>query len=439
MNFNSLIEIIDRKLIERQEVPFNQVEIILLQGIWKSITYNYIGQQENYSTGYLTNVAAPKLYKKLSRLIGKEITKRNCLILLKSYIASLDYNVSTSYPSGAVSLGSPLYLERCLVEKKIYQEISKPGALIRIKASKGMGKTSLLLRILDHVSQQGYRTIVLNCDQIDSEIFSNLNRFLRFLCASATIQLNLESKIDEYWDEDIGSKVSCSLYFRNYLLEQVKKPIVLAFDELNLIFEYPQIAKDVLPLLRSWYEDSKRIPTWQNLRLIVMHSTEVYISLQLNQSPFNVGLPIQLQSFDLNQVKELAEKYQLNWQDTLEAEQLNNLVGGHPELIQIALYHLSREEMTLSEILMTASNPEGIYRNHLRQQWLILQQESKLTKYLRILLKSKKPIQLEPTVAYKLSGMGLIRLIGDKAIISSELYYQYFIKNLTEMNSDMKS
>ena len=95
--------------------------------------------------------------------------------------------------------------------------------------------------------------------------------------------------------------------------------------------------------------------------------------------------------------------------------------------------------MTLSEILMTASNPEGIYRNHLRQQWLILQQESKLTKYLRILLKSKKPIQLEPTVAYKLSGMGLIRLIGDKAIISSELYYQYFIKNLTEMNSDMKS
>jgi len=194
-----------------------------------------------------------------------------------------------------------------------------------------------------------------------------------------------------------------------------------------------------LPLLRSWYEDSKRTPVWQNLRLVVMHSTEVYISLQLNQSPFNVGLPIQLQSFELNQVQELAKKYQLNWQDSLEAEQLTNLVGGHPELIQIALYHLSREEFTLSEILHTASNPEGIYRNHLRQQWLILQQESKLTKYLSILLRSKKPIQLEPTIAYKLSGMGLIKLIGNEAEISCELYRHYFYKNLIEINSDNKS
>ena len=139
-------------------------------------------------------------------------------------------------------------------------------------------------------------------------------------------KLDLEPKLDEYWDEDIGSKVSCSLYFRCYLLAQINSPIVLAFDELNQIFAYPQVAKDVLPLLRSWYESGKTKPIWQKLRLIAVHSTEVYIPLQLHQSPFNVGLPIQLESFDLFQVKKLAKKYQLNWHESEEAEQLINLV-----------------------------------------------------------------------------------------------------------------
>jgi transcriptional regulator with XRE-family HTH domain len=53
---------------------------------------------------------------------------------------------SPPYPNGAVPLGSPFYLERKPVEAQIKQEIRKPGTLIRIKAPREMGKTSLLLR-----------------------------------------------------------------------------------------------------------------------------------------------------------------------------------------------------------------------------------------------------------------------------------------------------
>ena len=56
---------------------------------------------------------------------------------------------SPPYPNGAVPLGSPFYLERKPVEAQIKQEIRKPGTLIRIKAPREMGKTSLLLRILE--------------------------------------------------------------------------------------------------------------------------------------------------------------------------------------------------------------------------------------------------------------------------------------------------
>ena len=435
MTFDSLLNLLDKQLIEINECPLNVVESLLLKGILENLSYSKIGQQEDYSPAYLTNVAAPKLYKKLSKLLGKNVTKKNCRLLIESKLESKS-SILPTYPSGAVPLNSLFYVERPPIEEQVYEEISKPGALIRIKAPREMGKTSLLLRILDCAVNQGYRTITINFDQIDCAILSDLDRFLRFLCASATQQLNLESKLEEYWDDDIGSKVSCSLYFRCYLLKQINSPIVLAFDELNQIFEYPQVAKDILPLLRSWYEDAKITPIWQKLRLIVVHSTEVYIPLPIYQSPFNVGLPIQLKSFDLDQVKKLAETYQLDWQSGQEVEQLINLVGGHPALIQIALYHLNRQELTLTKLLQTASTPEGIYHRHLRRQWLTLQQEPELAEFFHLLLEANQPVQLKPIVAYKLSSMGLIKQIGNEAIVSCKLYQDYFARNFLEMDSN---
>ncbi len=181
------------------------------------------------------------------------------------------YLNSPCYPSGAVPLDSPFYIERTTVEIQVYEEIKKAGSLVRTKASREMGKTSLLLRILNYFTHQGYRTVSLNLEQIDDVILDDLNRFLRWLCANITRELQFESKLEDYWDEDIGSKISCSPYFCNHILKQIDTPLVLAFDEVNYIFEHPHVAKDVLPLFRSWYEEGKRERIWQKLRSIIVH------------------------------------------------------------------------------------------------------------------------------------------------------------------------
>lgn len=81
-----------------------------------------------------------------------------------------------------------------------------------------MGKTSLMHRILAHAKQTGLRTVLLSLKQADSSIFTSLDNFLRWLCANVSRQLTLESKLDAYWDADIGSEVRCTLYFQEYLL-----------------------------------------------------------------------------------------------------------------------------------------------------------------------------------------------------------------------------
>jgi transcriptional regulator with XRE-family HTH domain len=341
-------------------------------------------------------------------------------------LLAANQDTSPRYPNGAVPLGSPFYLERAPLEEQVEQEIRKPGALVRIKAPREMGKTSLLLRILDYAREMGYRTVSLNLEQVDRAILSDLNQFLRWLCANVARQLQLKPRLDEYWDEDLGSKISCTLYFQDYLLESIDTPLVLALDEVSQVFEHPQVAKDFLPLLRSWYEEAKTLPIWQKLRLIVVHSTEIYVPLQLNQSPFNVGLPIQLNAFSKEEVQQLAQCYGLDWSDGEEARQLMNMVGGHPALVNLALYHLSRGEITLSQLLETSPTANEIYSHHLQRHWATLSKQPELTQALDTVLNATEPVPLDPILGYKLSSMGVIKQSGDRAIADCELYRRYF-------------
>lgn len=336
---------------------------------------------------------------------------------------------SSCYPNGAIPLESPFYIERVALETQVCEEMRKPGALIRIKAPREMGKTSLLLRILDYASRQGYQTVSLNLEQIDDAILNDLNRFLRWLCANVTRQLQLELRLDDYWDEDIGSKISCCLYFRNHILKQIDSPLVLSLDELQYLFEHPLVAKDVLPLFRSWYEEAKREPIWQKLRLIIVHSTEIYVPLQLKQSPFNVGLPIELSVFSLEQIEQLAQRYGLKWNHTEEAKQLMAMVEGHPALVHMAIYHLSRGEITFTQFLDTAATLSGIYSHHLQRHQATLQAQPELAKALEKVINAQEPISLDAIMTYKLSSMGLIKQLRDKVIPSCELYRQYFASN----------
>ncbi|NES89756.1 MAG: serine/threonine protein kinase [Okeania sp. SIO2B9] len=446
MKLDFVLETINRKLLETKNPPLNTAEIMLIRGIWDNKTYNIVAEEAGYSSGYLSSVVAPDLFRRISDIIGQRVTKKNCRMQLQICLIpqatskknvrpqkseklsiSITQLMSPNFPNGSISLNSPFYIQRSDIEKQVYAEIEKPGALVRIKAPQEMGKTSLLLRVIKYAESLDYCTVNLDLQRVEQNILSDdINKFLRWFCANIAHQLNLEPNLDDYWDEDIGGKVSCTLYFRNYLLQSINSPLLLALDEVNQIFEYPEIAKDFLTLLRSWYEEAKRQPVWQKLRLVVVHSTEIYVPLQLKQSPFNVGLPIQLGSFSLEAVLELAQYYGLDWSEGEEANLLMATIGGHPALVHLAIYHLSREDVTIRQLLETAATSTGIYANHLRRHQVKLEEEPELAIALQNLVNTNEPILLKPIIAYQLSSMGLIKLDGNKATLTCDLYRQYF-------------
>jgi transcriptional regulator with XRE-family HTH domain len=320
------------------------------------------------------------------------------------------------------------YVERPPIESRCYETILQPGSLLRIKAPKRMGKTWLIDKILHQAKKHNYRTVRLSLLLADGAILKSLDEFLRWFCVVVCRQLKLPNQLAEYWEEGLGSNYKCKMYFEEYVLTKIDCPLVLALDEVDRIFPYPHIAKDFFGLLRNWHEEAKTYSIWKKLRLVVAHSTEVYIPLNINCSPFNVGVPIELPEFTPEQVQDLAQRQELDW-DAVGAQGLAPLlamVGGHPYLVQRALYYLTRQEITFEQLLQTAYTESGIYSDHLRGHLWNLQQHPELATAMKKVVDATNSVQLEPMQSFKLQSLGLVRLDGNNVKPWCNLYARYF-------------
>ncbi|MDJ0676354.1 MAG: AAA-like domain-containing protein [Calothrix sp. MO_167.B42] len=334
------------------------------------------------------------------------------------------------FPEGQVSLNSPFYVDRPLIEAECYELILQPGVLLRIKAPRRMGKSSLMARILHQGRSQNYKTVFLSLQIAEQAVFQSLDTFLRWFCASITVELGLPNHLDDYWDELFGSNISCKIYFEQYLLEQIAEPIILGLDDVDYLFQYPDLAGEFFGLLRTWHEEAKNRDIWQKLRLVVAHAVEVYIPLNINRSPFNVGVPIELQPFTQAQLQDLSQRHELDLSNQ-QLESLLDLVGGNPYLLRLALYYIRHENITLEQVLQTSLSSPGIYSDHLQGQLLSLEREPELLVALTQVINSQTPVEFELITALKLQSMGLVNLQGNKATISCKLYLNYFRDRLS--------
>ncbi len=330
-------------------------------------------------------------------------------------------------PEGPVPLESSLYIGCETIERKIYGELTKPGGLVRIKGSRYRGKTSLVLRILEHMKSWQCTPVYINWQQADQSLAESTDIFLQWFCANVSRQLGLESQVKEHWNNLFGSKVSCTNYFEDHILINQSHPVVLIFDNFDHISGWSNVTKDFFSLLRSWYEDARQNEEIAKLRLILVQNTEISVDLNISQSPFNVGLPITLPELTLEQVVDLGHRYELPDFTATQGEELMFMVGGHPYLINLALYHLAiAPELTLEKLIADSSNPTGIYADYLRHLLSHLQPFPELTNALQKILQSPLGADLDHITAYKLEGLGLVNLRGLRCEIACNLYRQYF-------------
>lgn len=321
------------------------------------------------------------------------------------------------------------YLERPAIEKRCYEEIKQPGSLIRIKAPENMGKTWLMNRIVAYARGNGYKTVTLSFKGLVDGISSDEDKFLRSLCVAVGDELELPNKLNEYWDNQAACIYNSTMYFQRYLLAN-SSPVVLALNNVDLVFEEPGIANDFCKMLRDWHDKARRgdkvSEIWQKLRLIIVHSTEVYAFLDINNSPLdNVGLVVELPEFNLDQVQRLLNLHQLDLTPN-HVRQLMDLLGGHPLLLRRACDYLTLNEITFRNFLEVAPTQQGPFINHLLEHLSKIENNLELQTAFRQVVTAENPVQLPPNIARSLHRLGLVKLERNFAKPRCKLYRQFF-------------
>ncbi len=327
-------------------------------------------------------------------------------------------------PEGPVPLQSPFYVPSPL-EPRCFAELESPGALIRIKSPSRMGKTSLLVRLLAQAEALGQRCVSLNLFDLNQSALRNPTTFMQAFCTALLRELEVRRRLDELWDDSLGPNDNTNDLVRELLLRPSDQACLLAIDNCDRLFGYPELATEFFGLLRAWYERARTKPTWAQLRLVIVYSQEPYLVQDINQSPFNVGLPIELEAFTEAQVVDLGQRHGLAFSPE-QRHQLWELTGGHPYLVRTGLYELSAGGQPLEAFLRTAPTEAGCFSDHLRHLLGVLVGRPRLAEAFRAVIAAQQPVRVGTEEAFQLDSLGLVTRVENDVRPRCSLYRRYF-------------
>ncbi|MBE9112144.1 AAA-like domain-containing protein [Nodosilinea sp. LEGE 07298] len=447
--------------IVRQLAPgidLTYVEEAVFLGTWEGKRYREMAIELGYEEGYLKDIGS-RLWRLLSDRLGEEVTKKRlryilteaadqapgatslspapegCAPGIQPTVAPQEGDTPLSriandlrFPGSPLPFGSPFYIVRSPLEDLCLTTLQQSGSLVRIKGPLRTGKTSLINWAMGTAQTLGMETVLLDIRQADAATLKDLDTFLRWFCWAISESLGIACEFDKYWFASAGSKLSCTALVQDWLINQVKTPIVVAIDAMHRLVDYPSIAIDFLSMLRSWYEKARVREEWQKLRLLMAYAHDLDLPLPLHQSPFNVGLHLEMPPFNRAQVLNLAHCYGLSAlaeSQEAEVEVLFDLLGGHPYLWQLAFYWLCSGHVSLASLVAQAPTDQGIYQEHLRYLGLMLQKDPRLVDAVRQLLTTSDAVSLPQSVVDPLMDLGLIQRNGFQVKFSCGLYRDY--------------
>lgn len=337
-------------------------------------------------------------------------------------------------PESIIPVDSIFYIPNELLEQSClsaltdFSQYNKQGSLIRLRSPKFTGKTTFLRRISYLVSEYKEKIlqVFLSFNKLENSKLKNLDKLYHWLGYTIASKLGLENRIDDYWDDEgIGSNESLTSYLVEYILASIEANFVLIIDDVDAVLSHPEVAEDFFGLLRSWHEIED---IFQQFRLIFSYSTYSGIKINSYCSPFNIGVGKEMEMLSVDQIYNFAFSCNIDFSEQ-EASSLFSITGGNPYLVRLAFYEAFKNEVRINEVLKNCTAENGIYIGYLRQlkhdiSNLLI--SSAILKSLKRLTATDSPIELDSDVYYSLSRLGLIKIDGNLARLSGDLYRDYF-------------
>jgi hypothetical protein len=417
-----------KQIKERQNNSNNPVILPIRVNLSYDVNYDLSKQLENiHQLDWESSQDTLEIVQKVSNCISNNSSfgiSKNRIMITPTNQPMPNAPLILEQPTGTVALDSRYYVER-EGDRKCYQNLNTRYTLIRIKAPRQYGKTSLLARIILEAKEQKLQVVSFNFQEFNKFILEDLDKLLNYTCKIIAYKLKIKVDLDEMMLEMFTSKMRATIYMEE-ILSALDKPFVLAIDEVDRLFEYDDVSNEFFGLIRAWHEKSKTEPLWEKMKIVLSHSTEPLLGINdLNQSPFhNVGLGIELKPFTENEIVELSLRDNITLGENLK--KFMKLLGGHPYLSRLVLYTMVEEKKSFDNILNNAYSANSIFLDHINRYIWIINRNPKLKTTIKELLENSRCS--DDHSCYTLEATGLIRNRFNKPEFACELYQVFFTK-----------
>jgi serine/threonine protein kinase len=272
-------------------------------------------------------------------------------------------------PVGVINRYSSSYIRR-EADQRVREELQncqKQGGLIRIKGPRQFGKTSLLARALEEARDGGFQVVMADFRQLNEVDFIGLDEFYRAFAQLIARSVNPE---DLHYDSDIyyGPNQRLTEFMESQVFTRLRGSVLLAMDNIERLIVQPY-SQEVYSLIRSWYEyrETRKEPWRRFTQMLTYSDDELILEKRMkDQSPFNVGIRIELGGLTLADIEHLNRAYNSPLASSKECASFFRLTGGQPFLVSSGLYEMARGKVPFDEFESAADQETGPYRDKLR-------------------------------------------------------------------------
>ena len=347
MNVTELLHFADELVFAETGKHLNNLQKAVLQGILQEQDYEAIAKNVRRDERYLRNIGS-ELWQTLSKALGEKINKSNCKAVIERQILTLsniaqDFvnfgsinlctkNHSSKQPQSVINKKQqsnkiqPRYIDlddapslnqfygRC-EELQILNQwiIADRSRLVAIIGLPGIGKTSLVLQLIEELKEQ-----------FDYIIWRNLQDFYK--------SESLQQELITIEEQQEGEEVSAKAQLRTLMKYLRKYRCLIILDNVESLFICGQLAGTYQAESQSYHNLFKSIAESCHQSCFVLISQEKSREICQLEGSNPAVFCLQLKGLDSSAVK-ILDNYQLQERETWS--NLIELYQGHPLWLQL--------------------------------------------------------------------------------------------------------